>query len=63
MPLKRLVSRRDFLKGVPLGIAGAFVFTLLSGKLLGIGARRQTGPPVFSKGSIFNPKRNGRTRT
>ena len=60
---KRLFSRRDFLKGVPLGIAGAIVFTVLSGRLLGSGASRRSGPPVYSKGSIFNPKGNDRART
>ena len=63
MPKKRLFSRRDFLKGVPLGIAGAIVLTVLSGKLLGSGIVRRSGPPLFSKGSIFNPKGNGEAST
>ena len=61
--MKRLFSRRDFLKGVPLGIAGAIVFTVLSSRLLGSVVGRRSGPPAYSKDSIFNPKGNDRART
>ena len=44
-------TRRQFLKGVSLGIAGAVVATTIVGRLLG----RRSGPPVFPEGSIYTP--------
>ena len=52
---KRLYSRRDFLKGFPLGVAGAFLLSVVSGKLItsAIGRRRQS--VHFPEDSIFAP--------
>ena len=59
---KRLFSRRDFLKGVPLGIAGALVATAVSGRLISLISRRRRQPPVFPEGSIFTPAKERRTK-
>jgi hypothetical protein len=47
-------SRRDFLRGIPLGFAGAFVFSL-TGKLL---PPDRSKPPEFPEGSIFAPDKS-----
>ncbi len=44
-------TRRQFLKGVSLGITGAVVATTIVGRLLG----RRTGPPTVPEGSIYTP--------
>ncbi len=48
------LSRRSFLKGVPLGIAGAFVLSSIS---RGLFSRSQESDqyPTFPDGSIFTP--------
>lgn len=48
---RRGYTRRQFLKGVPLGITGAVVATTIVGRLLG----RRSNPPVFPEGSIYTP--------
>jgi hypothetical protein len=48
----RSYTRRQFLKGVSLGITGAVVATTIVGRLLG---RRSSGPPAFPEGSIYTP--------
>ncbi len=47
----RSYTRRQFLKGLSLGITGAVVATTIVGRLLG----RRTGPPTFPEGSIYTP--------
>ena len=47
----RRYTRRQFLKGVSLGITGAVVATTIVGRLLG----RRSAPPVFPEGSIYTP--------
>ncbi len=47
----RSYTRRQFLKGVSLGITGAVVATTIVGRLLG----RRSGPPVLPEGSIYTP--------
>ncbi len=47
----RSYTRRQFLKGVSLGITGAVVAATIVGRLLG----RRSGPPVFPEGSIYTP--------
>ena len=47
----RRYTRRQFLKGVSLGITGAVVATTIIGRLMG----RRSGPPVFPKDSIYTP--------
>ena len=44
-------TRRQFLKGVSLGITGAVVATTIVGRLLG----RRGGPPALPEGSIYTP--------
>ena len=56
------LSRRAFLKGVPLGIAGAFVLSTIS---RGLFSSKSTGSgryPNVPEGSIFTPAK-GRDRT
>ncbi len=49
------LSRRQFLKGVPLGIAGAVAVNALTGGFISsiIGRRRKL--PEFPEGSIYSP--------
>lgn len=49
---QRRLSRRNFLKGVPLGIAGAFALTTLGSSLF---KRKADRYPNFPEGSIFTP--------
>ncbi len=53
---KRL-SRRNFLKGIPLGIAGVVALNALGGRLF---RRSESRYPKFPEGSIFTPA-NDRT--
>lgn len=50
-------SRRSFLKGVPLGIAGAFVLGTIS---RGLFSKSQESDqyPAFPEGSIFTPAKD-----
>ena len=57
---KRSYSRRQFLKGVPIGVAGAAAVGLIVGRFLPSSFRRRR-PPVFAKGSIFTPAKERRT--
>ena len=57
---KRVYSRRDFFKVVPISIASGLIFGSLSRTLSFVGIGRRRNPPVFPKGSIFTPaKRSG----
>ena len=58
-----LYSRRSFLKGLPLGIAGALLAGMVSRRILGAGIGRFRRPPVFSKGSIFAPFKDRQGKT
>ena len=49
------VSRRSFLKGVPLGIAGAFAISAVMGRFLPSRLISRRGRPSFPKDSIFRP--------
>ncbi len=49
------VSRRDFLKGVPLGAAGAFAISAVMGRFLPSRLVSRRGSPTFPKDSIFRP--------
>ena len=49
------VSRRSFLKAVPLGFMGALVFGTIVSKL--VPRRRGDGRESFGKDSIFTPKK------
>tara|TARA_B000000437_G_C11592333_1_gene283900 strand:+ start:203 stop:382 length:180 start_codon:yes stop_codon:yes gene_type:complete len=48
------VSRRSFLKGLPLGLLGVSAIGLFSGKMISSAANRKA--PKFKKGSIFTPR-------
>ena len=48
------MSRRAFMKGVPMGLFGIIAIGTLGGKILSSVSRRQ--PPKFKEGSIFSPK-------
>ncbi len=57
---KRVYSRRDFFKLVPISVAGGLIFGSLSRTLSFLGIGRRRNPPVFPKDSIFTPaKRSG----
>ena len=58
-PPGRRYSRRDFLKGLPIGVAGAFAVSMVVGRLPSFLARRRR-PPVFREGSIFTPSADSR---
>ena len=49
------LSRRAFLKGVPLGIAGAFLLSSISRGLLSSRPGDSSKYPAFPEGSIFTP--------
>ena len=48
------LSRRSFLKGLPLGILAVASIGVIGSNLMKSVRRR--GPPVFKKDSIFTPK-------
>ena len=58
---QRLYSRRTFLKGFPIGIAGAFVFSLVASRLLS--SRRRRELPSLPEGSIFTPDKTRLNRS
>ena len=51
------ISRRSFLMGIPVGIAGVVAFNAVSGRLF---KRNAAQYPQFPEGSIFKPA-NDRT--
>ena len=56
------LSRRAFLRGVPLGIAGAFVLNSISRGLFSSKSRDSGQYPNVPEGSIFTPAKD-RDRT
>ena len=54
---KKGFTRRQILKGVPIGLAGAAVFSLVSGRVVSKFVRRNQMPNV-PEDSIFAPDRN-----
>ena len=54
---KRGFTRRQILKGVPLGIAGAVALTVVSGRFVSAFVRRK-GMPDLPEDSIFAPDKN-----
>lgn len=54
---QKRISRRSFLIGIPVGIAGVVAFNAISGKVFRRGASQH---PKFPEGSIFTPA-NDRT--
>ena len=51
---KKGISRRTFLKGVPIGMLGAFAVGVFGSRMLSSSAKRRL--PRFKKGSIFTPR-------
>lgn len=49
---RKRISRRGFLIGIPLGVAGAFALNAIGGRLL---APKRDSYPKFPEGSIFTP--------
>ncbi len=60
---KRTYTRRSFLKGLPIGIAGTLLVGMVSRRLLGAGLGRIRRQQVLPKGSIFSPARDRRDKT
>ena len=54
---KRGFTRRQFLKGVPIGIVGAAALTVVSGRFVSAFVRRRRMPDL-PQDSIFAPDRN-----
>ena len=52
------ISRRNFLKGIPVGIAGVVAFNAIGNRLF---RRSTTQYPKFPEGSIFTPADDRRT--
>ena len=57
---KSIFSRREILKGVGIGIAGALVCSVVSRRLLSFALGRRSKTPVFPEGSIFTPAQGRR---
>ena len=55
---KRGFTRRQFLMGVPLGIAGAAALTVVSGRFVSAFVRRRRRTPNLPQDSIFAPDRS-----
>ena len=51
---KKGISRRTFLKGIPIGMLGAFAIGVFGSRILSSSAKRRL--PKFKKGSIFTPR-------
>ncbi len=51
---KKSLSRRTFLKGIPLGIIGAAAISIVGSRMMNSALNRR--PPSSKKGSIFSPK-------
>lgn len=56
--LNRPLSRREFLIGGPLGVAGALALGFLTGRLVQLALRGRRQPPEFPEDSIFTPARD-----
>lgn len=48
-------SRRQFLKGLPMGAVAALAVGAVAGRFVASALRRRSGPPAFPEGSIFTP--------
>ncbi len=51
----RGLTRRQFIKGASLGVAGAVAATTIVGRLFPSLFGRRSAPPVFPEGSIYTP--------
>ena len=51
---KKGLTRRTFLKGLPIGLLGALAIGIVGSTLLRSTARKR--PPLFREGSIFTPR-------
>ena len=59
---KRIYSRREFMKGVPIGVASALVLSVVSDGLLSTVLKRRRKNSEFSKDSIFTPAKNQKNK-
>lgn len=50
-------SRRDFIKGLPLGIGGMILLGTLTKNIFSSKSNRNSAPPIVPKGSIFTPSK------
>ncbi|MCH7800556.1 MAG: twin-arginine translocation signal domain-containing protein [Chloroflexi bacterium] len=60
---QRGVTRRQFMKAVPIGIASALVVSVISGRVAGSLFRRKQDQPQLPEDSIFAPAKDRRDRT
>ena len=51
---QKKISRRTFLKGVPIGMLGALAIGVFGSRILSLSTNRRL--PRFEKGSIFTPR-------
>lgn len=51
---KKTITRRTFLKGIPIGILGAAAISIVGSKLISSASNRKI--PISKKGSIFSPR-------
>ena len=56
--VKKGFTRRQIIKGAPLGIAAAAAFGLVAGRLIPGYARRENGMPDLPEDSIFAPDKS-----
>ena len=54
----KTLSRRSFLKALPLGFAGAVLISGIGARLLGQRSGRLSKPPELPEDSIFAPDKN-----
>lgn len=59
----RGVTRRQFIKIAPIGVAGALALTVLSKRILGSIFHRQKESIRLPENSIFTPDRDRYTKT
>ncbi len=55
---KKGFTRRQILKGAPIGIAGAAVLSVVSGRMVSSFVRRRRQMPNVPEDSIFAPDKN-----
>ena len=53
----RAYSRREFLKGVPFAVLGAYLVGAVLGRPV-FSRLRRSRPPTFPEGSIFTPSKD-----
>ena len=59
---RRIYSLREFMKGVPIRVAGALVLSVVSDRLLSTVLTRRRKNSEFAKDSIFTPAKNKKNK-